>query len=365
VAGVILCALGAFLNPDQFLRSYLAAFLLWMGVALGCISALMLYHLAGGNWGFISRRLFESGARTIPYMLLLILPIAFGVQSLYEWARPGSEAHNVVIRAKYPYLNVPFFYIRLIIYFAIWSGLSYLLNRLSAEQDRTADPALKNRMKAISGPGMVVHGFVITFAVVDWVMSLQPEWYSTIFGMIFIVGQMLSTLSLTVAMLMLLSQTPPFSEKLKPQHFHDLGNLMLAFVILWAYMSFSQFLLIWSGNLPEENTWYLRRLYHGWGFVAVLLVLLHFAIPFILLLMRYVKRKAELLTGVAVLMILMRMVDLYWNVEPVYHPDYLYFHWLDVVAPIAMGGIWMWIFLWQLKSRPLLPLHDDRIEVKY
>lgn len=363
--GVIACAIGALMNLDQFYRSYLTAFLFWFGLALGCISALMMYHMAGGNWGFISRRLFESGARTVPFMLILILPIVLGTHSLYEWARPESVAHSEVLQHKSRYLNLPFFYVRLLVYFAIWMFLSWRLNRLSLLQDETADPLIKNRLKAVSGPGLVVHGFLITFATVDLVMSLQPDWYSTIFGFIFIVGQLLSTMSMAVALLWLLRDTPPFSEHLKPQHFHDIGNLMLAFVMLWAYMSFSQFLLIWSGNLPDENSWYMRRLYNGWGYIAGLLVVCHFALPFILLLMRYVKRKPQFLTGVAIGMVVIRIVDLYWNVEPVFHPASFYLHWMDIAAPVALGGIWVWLFVWQLKSRPLLPLHDNRIEVKY
>lgn len=363
--GVIACAIGAVFNVDQFYRSYLMAFLFWFGVALGCISALMMYHMAGGNWGFISRRLFESGARTVPFMLILILPIVLGTHSLYAWTRPEAVAASEVLQHNSHYLNLPFFYVRLLIYFAVWMFLSWRLNRLSAEQDETGDPDIKDRLKAVSGPGLVVHGFMITFVVIDLVMSLQPDWHSTIFGFIFIVGQLLSTFSVIVAVLWLLQGTPPFAEHLKQQHFHDLGNLMLTFVMLWAYMSFSQFLLIWSGNLPDENTWYVKRLSNGWGYIAAALVIFHFALPFVLLLMRYIKRKPQMLTAVAVGMIVIRLVDLYWNIEPVFHPTYFYVHWMDFVAPIAVGGIWVWLFVWQLKSRPLLPLHDNRIEVKY
>jgi hypothetical protein len=365
VAATALCIIGGLFNAGQFFRSYLIAYLFWIGVALGGLSLLMLYHLVGGNWGYISRRLFEAAARTIPFMAILIIPLIFGVHSLYRWSRPEEVAKDPVLQGKTLYLNLPFFFTRMAIYFLVWSILSYRLNSWSTEQDRTANPRIKDKLKAISGPGLALNGFMITFAIVDWVMSLQPDWYSTIFGMIFIVGQVLSMLSMTVLMLTMLSDVSPFAGKLKPQHFHDLGNLMLAFVMLWAYTSFSQFLLIWSGNLPDENPWYLRRLYNGWGYIAVMLVVFHFALPFLLLLMRYVKTRGRLLAKLALVIIVVRIIDMYWNVEPAFHPQYFYFHWLDLAAPIGLGGLWLALFAWQLKSRPLLALHDDRIEAKY
>ncbi len=361
----ILCIMGGVFNADQFFRSYLFAFVFWLGVGSGCLAALMLYHLVGGNWGFISRRLLEAGARTLPFMAVLAIPVLIGMHSLYRWTNPEVLAHDSVIQGKTWYLNVPFFIGRMVLYFVVWGILAYRLSSWSAEQDRTGDPGIKERLKSISGPGLLAHCFVITFSIIDWIMSLQPDWFSTIFGMIFIVGQVLSALSLVVIILMMLSDQPPFAAALKPQHFHDLGNLMLTFVILWAYTSFSQFLLIWSGNLQDENPWYLRRLYHGWGYIAVLLVVFHFALPFLVLLTRYVKRNGRLLAMLSAAIIVIRIVDLYWNVEPAFHADYFFFHWLDLAAPIALGGLWLALFAWQLKSRPLIPLHDDRIEDKY
>ncbi len=358
------CAAGAFTNLDQFFRSYLMAFLFWGGLSLGCFSALMIYHAAGGNWGFISRRLLESATRIMPFVLLMLTPILFGLNNLYDWTKPADVAKSEVLQRKALYLNLPFFFVRLVIYFAVWFALSYFLNRWSAEQDRTADPSLKNRMKSLSCPGLLIHGFMVTFLVVDLVMSLQAEWFSTIFGMIFLVGQLISAIALVILMLLMLGRHEPLASKLQSKHFHDLGNLMLAFVILFAYLSYSQFLLIWSANLPSENPWYMRRLFNGWGVVAWIVLLFHFAIPFLLLLMRYIKRRGELLAFVAIGLIIMRNIELYWTVEPAFHPNALYFHWLDVAAPIGLGGIWLALFAWQLKSRPLLPLHDDRIPIE-
>jgi hypothetical protein len=362
--GLAACAAGAFFNLDQFFRSYLIAFLFWGGLSMGCISALMMYHAAGGNWGFVSRRLLESATRMMPFVLVMLIPILFGLHSLYSWTLPAVVAKNEVIQRKSLYLNLPFFFARLVVYFIVWFTLTYFLNRWSAEQDRTADPILKSRMKTISCPGLVIHGFMVTFLVIDLVMSLQVEWFSTIFGMIFLVGQMLSALSMVVLMLLLLGRYEPLASRLQSKHFHDIGNLMLAFVILFAYLSYSQFLLIWSANLPTENPWYIRRLFNGWGLVAWIVLLFHFAIPFVLLLLRFIKKRGELLALVAAGMIIVRNIELYWTVEPAFHPNAVYFHWLDIAAPIGVGGIWLALFAWQLKARPLLPLHDDRIPIE-
>ncbi len=360
-AALALCLLGALRSPEQFFRSYLFAYLFWLGVALGCFAVLMLHHLVGGAWGFVIQRLLESGTRTLPLMAFLILPLLFfGLPSLYIWARPEVVAGDELLQHKSWYLNIDFFRVRTAVYFAIWIAVAYFLNKWSSEQDRTAEPSLSRRLEMLSGPGLLLYALTVTFASVDWVMSLEPHWFSTIFGVLFMVGQVLTTLAFVIGVAMLLANHKPLSDTLSPQHFHDLGNLMLAFVMLWAYVSFSQFLIIWSGNLPEEIPWYVRRLKGGWGSVAVVLILFHFALPFLLLLSRNIKRKVRMLGMVAVAMIFMRLVDLFWIVKPAF-PKAVLFHWMDFVAPIGVGGIWIAVFVWQLKGRPLLPLHDPRV----
>ncbi len=358
-AALALCVPGMLADPAQMLRSYLVAYLFWMGIALGCFALLMLHHMVGGGWGAVIRRLLESGTRTLPLMALLLAPVLLNLPKLYLWARPEVVSHDEVLLHKTAYLNVPFFLGRTAFYFAVWLALAWLLNRWSAEQDRAGIAAARSRLQAISAPGLLLFGLTVTFASIDWVMSLEPHWYSTIYGVIFMVGSALSTLAFVVIMLMLLSTRRPMSDTLRASHFHDLGNLMLAFVMLWAYTSLSQFLIIWMGNLPEETPWYLTRLNGGWGWVAAALVLFHFALPFLLLLARENKRRVRVLAGLAVAMLAIRLADIFWVVAPAFHEEHLKVHWLDLIAPVGVGGLWFAYFLRQLRSRPLEPLEGS------
>jgi hypothetical protein len=358
----VVCLIGALMNRHQFFYSYLVAYLFWFGISLGSLGFLMLHHLAGGEWGYVSRRFFESASKTLPMMALLFVPILFGLTDLYHWARPEEVSRDLILQQKSRYLNVPFFVGRCIVYFAAWIAMAYLLNLWSTLQDEHDDPDLGQKMKFLSGPGLVFYGLSTTFAAVDWIMSLQPHWYSTMYGAIFIVGQGLSALTFVLVLLVLFSDREPFSRILKAKHFHDLGNITLAFVLLWTYLSFSQFIIIWSGNLPEETPWYLERFRHGWNYVGTALVLFHFAIPFFFLLFRAMKRTAVRLGFLAAGILLMRIVDLFWHVAPTAHAQSVSIHLLDFVAPIAIGGIWVTAFLWQLRTRPLIPVHDHRVQ---
>jgi hypothetical protein len=358
VAGLVLTAIGLFISPAQFFRSYLWAFLFWFSIALGCLPLLMLYHLVGGAWGFTVRRIIESGTRTLPVVALLFVPILFGIPQLYEWSHADALAQMETVRQKHAYLNVPFFVLRSIFYFAVWLFYARRLNRMSALQDETGEPRLLNTFQRLSGPGLIVYGFTLTFAVFDWAMSLEPEWYSTIYGMLWIVGQALSSLAFAVAMLALLSDRAPLSRLSLPDTLHDLGNLLLAFVMLWAYLSFSQFLVIWYGNLPEEIRWYLSRMRNGWEWVAAALITFHFFVPFVLLLSRFKKRRLHSIALIAGLLLVMRMIDTYWLITPAFYRNRLTVHWLDVVALVGIGGIWLAVYARQLMAMPLLPLHD-------
>jgi hypothetical protein len=360
--GLVLCLAGAFLDSEQFFRSYLLAYLFWIGIALGSLAIVMLHHLVGGAWGSVIRRLLESGTQTLPLMALLFAPLLFGLQDLYIWARPQEVLADELLRHKSPYLNVPFFVTRTALYFAAWIGAAYLLNKWSLEHDRAGEPAVTRRLRFLSGPGLVLYGLTVTFASIDWVMSLEPHWLSTIYGILFIVGQGLATLAFVIIVLSLLADREPLSKVISASHFHDLGNLLLAFVMLWTYIAFSQYLIIWSGNLPEEIPWILHRTTGGWEWIGLLLVPFHFVLPFLLLLSRDTKRKARMLFKVALLIFLMRLVDLFWLVAPAFHPSGLSLHWMDLAATIGVGGIWIAVFVWQLKGRPILPRHDPRLQ---
>ncbi len=356
IVALLLCIVGAFGNSAQFFHSYLIGFLFWLGAALGCAAVLMLHHLVGGGWGLIIRRLLESGTRTTPLMAVLVIPLFFGLHQLYSWTGTAPAAPDSLMHFRSVYLNVPFFVIRTVAYFAIWLALVYLLNKWSLEQDRTGEPAVLHRLRTLSGPGLVLYCLTATFASVDWLMSFVPDWFSTAYGLLFIVSEVLTALALVIGVAMLLVDREPLAAVVSKQRLLDLGNLILTFVMLWAYIAFTQFLIIWAGNLPEEISWYRVHVRGGWIAVVAALLLFHFALPFVLLLFRYVKGRAKTLAALAFGMLLMRLIDVWWSVEPSFHSR-IHLHWMDVLAPVGIGGIWIAVFIWQLKGKPLLPLH--------
>ncbi|MGA9995110.1 MAG: hypothetical protein WBP93_06840 [Pyrinomonadaceae bacterium] len=373
VAFLLLLVAGAFVERamgydgwGQFFHSYLLAFVFWVGISIGSLAILMLQHLTGGAWGLVMRRVLEAGSRTLPLMALLFVPVVLGLGYNYGWMHPLQHYQGEpleVVEHKIPYyLNWKLFIVRAVIYFAIWLLLMFFLNAWSLEQDRTADRRYKRQMRMISGIGLVLLIFAVTFASFDWVMSLDPTWASTIFGLLFVASWALTALAFGIAVMAMLANHAPMEGIVQPRHFHDWGKLLLAFVMLWAYFSFSQYLIIWSGNLPEEARWYLYRTEGGWGIVAVVVIILHFMFPFLMLLSRDLKRNARTLALVAIGVLVMRLVDLFWLIEPVFHPFHLHLSWMDVAAPVALGGIWLWFFTGQLKQRPLLPINDPDLE---
>ena len=359
--GLLGAAIGWFLNPDQFYRSWLIGVLFCLGLSMGSLALLMLQHMSGGQWGMVGRRIFEAAARILPLVILAFVPLLFGLPRLYEWAQPERVQVDHILQIKAPYLNVPFFIGRAVLYFAIWMLCSWLLNKWSMGQDRgevAVRPADTLRFRQVSAPGLVVYVLTITFAAVDWVMSLDPHWYSTIFGLIMVAGQGLSGLSLVIIVLAMLRDTEPLATYLRPGHFLDLGKLLLAFVMLWAYFAFSQFLIIWAGNLPEEIPFFVNRLNNGWQYVSAAVLLGHFALPFVLLLSRDLKKRPALLAKVAAFILLMRLVDWLWLVEPMFPREGFPIHWMDVALPLGLIGVWLFLFARTLQSRALLPLND-------
>ena len=363
VVCLLLCLVGWLLDPRQFFISYLFAELVWLGVALGCMAFLMIHYLTGGKWGWPVRRFFEAAAKTLPLLGLLFLPIFFGIHYLYPWAMPARVAADKILQHKHPYLSVPFFIARAVIAFAIWSVMAYLLNKWSREQDGTRNPAPMKRLRKLSGPGLVIYPLTITFVFVDWVMSLEPDWFSTMFPILICIGQMLSGLAFVILLLAWIGPRTSLSEIIGKENFHHLGSLLLAFTMLWAYMAFSQLLVIWSGNLPHEISWYLHRIAGGWRWVLVFLVLFHFFGPFFLLLSRQVKRTERALAAIAGVMFMAHVVDVWWMIVPSFYPRDLHLSWLDFVALIGVGGIWLFFFARNLETRPLVPMNDPRFAV--
>jgi hypothetical protein len=360
--GLVALAAGFFVDREQFLQSYLIGFLFVACLMLGCLGLLMVHHLTGGAWGMVCRRIWEAATRTLPLVALLFLPIAFNLPALYKWAAPEAAA-DPIIQLKAAYLNPTFFFVRAVVFFAVWGILIFLLNRWSKEQDDTA-PQLPGpadaRFRVLSGPGLVLFVLTVTFMSVDWVMSLDPHWYSTMFGVIIIGGQGLAAIAFSILMVAALSGARPFSHLVTTSQLHDLGKLMLAFVMLWAYFSFSQFLIIYSANLPEEIPFYLERFHGGWGWLSVALALLHFVLPFTLLLSADLKKNRRAIVAIAALVLAARAVDLIWHVGPMFHHDGSTFpiHWMDVAAVLGLGGLWLFVCARQLKGRALVPYKD-------
>jgi hypothetical protein len=362
IVSLVALLVGAFLDPKQFFQAYLIGWTFWTGIAVGSIALLMLQHLTGGGWGFVIRRSLEAATRTLPLMAILFVPIIIGAHSIYHhWTSPEELAKDPVVQFKTPYLNLPFFTVRAVVYFAVWLLLVFLLNKWSLAQDRTADNRYTKRMRELSGPGMVALIFTVTFASIDWYMSLEPEWFSTIYGFIFVASWSLSALAFVIAVMAAISRVEPMKRIVAPLHFHDLGKLLLALVMLWAYFAFSQYLIIWSGNLPEEIGWYILRIRGVWGAIVIAIGLLHFAAPFLFLLSRRLKRDPRKLVFIAGLILLMRMVDLLWMLVPAFKGEHTWI-WLDVLALIGFGGLWLAFFTWQLGRRSLVPINDPQFE---
>ena len=360
LVGVAASIAGYIADPVAFTGSYLLAFVYWISIPLGSLAFLMIHHLSGGGWGMPARRIFEAAARTLPFMAILGLPVLLGMHHIYSWTDAAKVAADPILQMKAPYLNIPFFLARYVFYFLIWTGLSYTLSGWSRTQDTSYEPGSERKFRLLSGPGILIHAIISTFAAVDWMMSLDPHWFSTIFGLLFLSQQGLASLGFLLLVMARLSKTAPLSRHVKPENIHDYGKLLLAFVMIWAYFSFSQFLIIWSANLPEEVPWYLHRLHGGWQAVALGLIVFHFALPFLLLLSRDLKTHARRLAIVAALILAARFLDLLWLIAPNFPEGQHGVHvsWMDFAAPVAIGGLWMAGFVWQLKQRPLLPLHD-------
>ncbi|HXF59559.1 MAG TPA: hypothetical protein VN539_07020 [Candidatus Saccharimonadales bacterium] len=299
----------------------------------------------------MTRRILEAATRVLPVMALLFLPLLFGLETLYPWTRPGEALIH-----QRPYLNPGFFLVRSALYFACWLGCAYFLNRWSTLEDRTADPSLAIRRRRLSGGGLLLYGLTVYFASVDWVMSTEPRWSSSIFGLLFVASQALAAFALITATAVFLSKD--LRGLVTGPRLNDLGNLLLAAVMLWAYISFSQYLILWSGNLPREIPWVVKRTTAGWKMLALVLVVLHFAVPFALLLFRRVKTRGPWIAAIALGLLALRLVDDFWRVIPVFEPEGMALRWSYLTAPLGIGGIWVAIFTRALRHRPLLPLHD-------
>lgn len=354
--GAVAIGAGFAMTPESFYRAYLNGWLLVVAVSLGLFGLGMLNHVSGGRWGVLARRVFEAAGLTLPLVFLLGLPIALNPGELYPWAQPEA-ASDALIQHKAAYLNASSFLGRYLAYFALWFVIAFFLARWSRLQDTTGEQRYSDRMQRLSAGGLVVYVLLGTFASVDWIMSLDPHWFSSLFGIGFVVGQGLAALAFLVPMMHFLGQRQPLEKLVSSALFHAYGKLMLAFIMLWTYLMISQYLIIWSGNLPEEITWYLDRNLHGWKVLSFLLVIGHFAVPFLLLLSQDLKKRPRLLTGVAIWILVMRFFDFFWQVTPSLSESFT-IGWLDLVAPVGFFGLWLAALAWQLKRAPIVPFRD-------
>ena len=364
VIGLILTAVGAVLDAPQFFRSYLWAFVFWVGISAGCLGWLMIQYLSGGSWGVMVRRVCESAAKTIPMWVLLFVPVIIGIPYLYgnSWANPTLVASDPVLHHKAAFLNTPFFIARGFIYLLGWSFFGWILNKWSDREDVEGGVRPRQTMAKFAAPGLIFHAFAVTFMATDWIMSVNADWFSTMFGLLFIAGQALSSMSFIVCVMVMLSAYPPMAGLLTRKHMHDLGKLLLAMTMLFAYFSFSQFLITWAGNLPDEIPWYKHRLAGGWESLGLFLVIGHFALPFALLLSSDLKKNFKLIRRVAMWIIVMRMIGVFWETVPEFFPYQIHVSWMDFTAPIGLGGVWLAFFLTNLLKRPLIPVNDPGLE---
>jgi hypothetical protein len=354
VAALVAIAIGAygFLQaPEFFFPAYLVGFLLCLGIPLGSWALMCIHNLTGGDWGIAVRPVLRAAVLTLPAVGLLFIPILFGMPVLYEWSNASHAGHDAILQAKSDYLNVPFFQLRAAIYFAIWIVLGMVGVAWTARRDRAGDDGSESRgLQLFSGPSLLLYGLTITFASVDWAMSIEPHWFSATYGVLFMGAEAVAALSVAILVTIGLAPYYPFSRLVSRERLHDLGNLLLAMVMFWSYIAFMQYLIIWSANLPEETPYYIHRNQGGWEIIPPLLMAFHFAVPFLLLLLRKTKRSASRMAGVTILLLVMRLIDLHWLILPRFVPALSALHWLHIVMPLGVVAVWLCVFVWRLTS---------------
>ncbi len=371
VAGLFLCAAGFFTDHQKFFQSYLFAFLFWAGFAIGATGILLLNNVVGGKWGVTIRRYLEASARTMPLIAVLFVVILIGMKDIYAWATPANVAANEFLKHKQGYLNFWGFTLRSVFNFALWLFFIWRLNKWTDEQDRTGDPTIKDKLRRFSAPALLVFVLSVTAAYIDWIMSADTQFYSTVFGGLVLISNVEQTFALCILTLILTSTEDRFQGRVNAPILHDLGKLLFAFCIFWTYLSASQLIIIWPANLPQEITWYLDRTHGFWKALATFVGLAMFAIPFAALLSQGRKRDPRRLQRVVIWILVVNAIYMFWLIEPTFRNTSVStplhtaagfsVYWTDFAAFFGIGGVWVYYFILQLRKRPLLPLKDPRI----
>ena len=357
--GLVISAVGWATNAHQFYFSYLVGWTFCLTLALGALFFVLIQHLTKAMWSVVVRRIAESLLWTFPLLAVLGIPILLGMHDLYHWTHADVVAHDEILAGKSAYLNTPFFIGRLVFYFLMWSIIGYKLSRLSLDQDMALDPTIPAKQRKVSAWGLPVAAVTTAFASYDLIMSLDPHWFSTIFGVYIFGGAFMSIHALIALAAILLQRTSrPFRTVVTAEHYQDLGKMMFGFVVFWAYIAFSQYMLIWYGNIPEETLWYRHRLEHGWGVHSAVLLIFHFILPFFLLLPRSVKRNKAAMTVMGIWLLTMQWFDLHWLAMPVLHPDDAGIHFLDIACWLGVFGVFAASFLYRLGRHSLVPLNS-------
>ena len=356
---------GAFLDPKQFFVAYAYSYFFWLGLPIGCVLVVMILHLTGAEWGEGVRRIMEAGFSTFPLMGLLFLPILLGLHELYPWARPEEVASSEVLQKRASYFALPFFLIRAALYFCILVLLTRALRKWSLLQDLTSDFFPARRLMQLSGFGLVIVPLIATFAYIDWIMSMEKAWYSSVFPIIILAGQLLAALCFATFIRGLFKRMGALSSTLTESHSHALANLMLTFVMFWAYVVFVQFLIVYSANGPEAITWYLHRTEGNWMIAIWLIALFHFFLPFCFLLFKPFKKRGAFVAGVALIILSVHLLYTFWLVSPSAYHHGIHLSWLTVTVPVGLGGVWLGRFLSLVRSAPLIPRHNPRIQEEF
>lgn len=358
IAPLLACIIGAPFDPAQFFRAYLTSYVFYLGLGVGGLALLQIHQLTGGAWGFLLRRVLEAQMKTLPLLAVLFTPIAVGIQSLYLWARPELVAESKHLQEQTFYLNSTYFWGRAAAYFVVWVVIALAFGYWSRRQDQTGEKRYSLRLLNFAGPFLVIYGITVHFSSIDWIMSLEPVFHSTIFGPLVAVKQLLSALAFALLIYPWLRRRAAVEPFDSLQARNDFGGLLLTLLILWAYMVWFQFMLIWITNLKSESVWYLNRVRGGWKWVGWSIFLLHFAAPFFLLLLKAVKQHGRWLTGTAALLLLMELVHDYYMTTPAFQIASMGERWMEFLMPVGLGGLWLACFLWNFARRPLLPLND-------